>query len=200
MNKRKTHPGTDARRAGIIGAALDCFTETGYTGANMVDICRHAGVSTGSMYHHFTSKENLAAAVYMEGIRVYQEGLLKHLTAEREARKGISAMVRFHLQWIQDYRDWASFLMEHRYENFMFDTDEAFATLNRRFGGSISEWFEGHMQRGTIQKLPIDVLLSMILGPCQEYTRLYLTGKAGTPPDKAAALISGSLWRSLSAK
>lgn len=200
MNRRKTHPETDSRRAGIITAALDCFTETGYAGTGMADICRRAGVSTGSMYHHFTGKENLASAVYMEGIRVYQEGLLKRLTAERDARKGITAMVRYHLQWIQDNRSWASFLMEHRYEGFMTETGEAFEALNAHFGGSISGWFTGHIQRGTLQKLSIDVLLSLILGPCQEYTRLYLSGKAVTPPDKAAALISGSLWRSLSAK
>ena len=44
-----------------------------------------ARASIGSIYHHFRSKEQLAAALYVEGLRDYQEGAFSpNLTAAAE--------------------------------------------------------------------------------------------------------------------
>ena len=63
---------TDLRRQEIIKAALTCFIELGYNNTGISDILKRAGVTTGSLYHHFGSKGQLAGEVYLEGIREYQ--------------------------------------------------------------------------------------------------------------------------------
>jgi len=51
----------------------------------MADIRVRARASIGSIYHHFRSKEQLAAALYVEGLRDYQEGAFSpNLTAAAE--------------------------------------------------------------------------------------------------------------------
>ena len=67
------------RRDAILEAALDCFASYGFAKTTMDDIRLRAGASTGSLYHHFKSKEQLAAELYLEGVRRYQQGLRREL-------------------------------------------------------------------------------------------------------------------------
>ena len=49
------------RRAQIIEAALACFTRKGYNNTTMDDIVAESGLSKGSLYWYFKSKDNLFA-------------------------------------------------------------------------------------------------------------------------------------------
>ena len=50
-------------RARLLEVGIARFQEVGYERANVVDIARDAGVTTGALYHHFTSKLGLYAAI-----------------------------------------------------------------------------------------------------------------------------------------
>ena len=43
----------------ILRSAEECFGRYGYDGAGVAEICRRAGVTKGSFYHHFPSKQVL---------------------------------------------------------------------------------------------------------------------------------------------
>lgn len=57
---------SDQKRASILRAAKEHFLKSGYTGAGMADIARDADVSTATLYKHFSSKEDLFAAIVRE--------------------------------------------------------------------------------------------------------------------------------------
>ena len=46
----------------ILGAALRVFREKGYSATRIEDVCEAAGLTKGSFFHHFSSKEELAIA------------------------------------------------------------------------------------------------------------------------------------------
>lgn len=50
----------------ILATALHLFAERGYFATSVHDIRRAAGLSTGSIYHHFDSKEAIARALYAD--------------------------------------------------------------------------------------------------------------------------------------
>ncbi|MEU6366638.1 TetR/AcrR family transcriptional regulator [Streptomyces sp. NPDC046931] len=50
-------------RDALVAAARRIFERVGYLDARIVDIAAEAGVATGSFYTHFTSKEDVFAAV-----------------------------------------------------------------------------------------------------------------------------------------
>src|SRR5260370_40437117 len=54
----------ETSRAAIFGAALDLFQERGYEATTMRAIADRAGVSLGSSYHYFPSKEHLVLEFY----------------------------------------------------------------------------------------------------------------------------------------
>lgn len=60
-------------RATIIKAAADLFDRYGYGSTSLADIIAHAGVTKGSLYFHFASKEDLAHAVIQEQHKAWTE-------------------------------------------------------------------------------------------------------------------------------
>src|SRR5581483_1047209 len=53
-----------ARREQIIAAALACFARAGYHATTMADVATQAGVSKGTPYLYFESKEALFLALH----------------------------------------------------------------------------------------------------------------------------------------
>jgi TetR/AcrR family transcriptional regulator, transcriptional repressor of aconitase len=53
-----------ARRDQIIAAALDCFARSGYHATTMADVAAQAGVSKGTPYLYFDSKQALFLALH----------------------------------------------------------------------------------------------------------------------------------------
>jgi AcrR family transcriptional regulator len=60
----RRHQPAEARRGQILRAALSCFGEQGYHAATMDDLARAAGLSKGSLYWHFDSKEEVFLALF----------------------------------------------------------------------------------------------------------------------------------------
>jgi AcrR family transcriptional regulator len=58
----------DARPSELTAAALDLFVEKGFAATRLEDVAARAGVSKGTLYLYFNSKEALFKAVVEEGI------------------------------------------------------------------------------------------------------------------------------------
>ena len=54
---------SERSRTAILDAALELFSHRGYGATSMRDIAGKAGVSTGSVYHHFKDKESIFQAL-----------------------------------------------------------------------------------------------------------------------------------------
>jgi AcrR family transcriptional regulator len=64
-----------ARPAELMAAALELFVEKGFAGTRLDDVAAHAGVSKGTLYLYFDSKEALFKAVIQEAIvPILEEG------------------------------------------------------------------------------------------------------------------------------
>ncbi|GAB3569529.1 hypothetical protein GCM10027445_21520 [Amycolatopsis endophytica] len=62
-----------ARRLQIIDAALTAFARHGYAGATTAEICRIAGIGSGTFFHHFPTKDSVVAAILEQGTRETRE-------------------------------------------------------------------------------------------------------------------------------
>lgn len=57
-----------ARRALILGAAAEVFAERGFDGATTAEICRRAGIGSGTLFHYFPDKRSIFHALFAEDI------------------------------------------------------------------------------------------------------------------------------------
>jgi TetR/AcrR family transcriptional regulator len=58
----------EARPGELLDAALDLFVEKGYAATKAEEVARHAGVSKGTLFLYFSSKEELFKAVVRKNI------------------------------------------------------------------------------------------------------------------------------------
>ena len=180
-----------------MNAALDLFVTKGFLATTMDDVRRRSGASIGSIYHHFGSKEELAAALYVEGLRDYQNGYLGELDRHTGAEVAVKAVVRHHLNWIASNRDLARFLFQHRDPELRRATKRPVGAANRRFFKTVTSWLEDQVRRGTIRQLPHELYYGLWIAPVQEFGRRWLHGHADAPIDQAAGILADAAWRSL---
>jgi hypothetical protein len=101
---------------------------------------------------------------------------------------------------VEENPDWSRFLFLMRHADFMRSAEDEFAELNTKFFSGVSQWFAQQVNTGSIRTMPGDVFIAIVLGPCQEYTRLYIDGKACTPRQEAARELACAAWCALRAK
>jgi len=123
------------RRAQIIQAAMACFSRKGYTNTTMDDIVAESGLSKGTLYWYFNSKDDLfssaTAAFFEDFSQAALAGMEQFETATEKLRIGARIMVDltrkaeglfglFIEYWLQsEYREegrrfWADMLVEYQ--------------------------------------------------------------------------------------
>jgi AcrR family transcriptional regulator len=163
----------------------------------MAAIRERSGASTGSIYHHFQSKEQLGTAVYLEGIQDWQAGFIDELEQHDDAREGIQAIVRFHLDWVRENPDWSRYLFQMRRLEFMSAVEGEIKQLNDRFFKQVGAWFRKHIEAGHLKKLPKELFVSILMGPCQDFARQLISGPSRLDLDRAARALGEAAWNSL---
>jgi AcrR family transcriptional regulator len=69
----------EARPRELLDAALALFVEKGFTATRSEEVAARAGVSKGTLFLYFQSKEDLFKAVIRENIISYLERRARHL-------------------------------------------------------------------------------------------------------------------------
>jgi AcrR family transcriptional regulator len=190
-------PLRDDRRRDILNAALACFVEKGLVATTIEEIRLAAGASIGSLYHHFDSKDDLAAALYVEGLRDYQEGSVAQLRAHTGAEDGVKAAVVHHLRWVMCQHDLACFIFSMGGLSSPGPRANELRDLNQAFFGEYRRWLFRHIRSGEIRKVPPDLYYALWIGPAHELARHLLSGRVKTPWQQAADLLAESAWTAL---
>jgi AcrR family transcriptional regulator len=89
----KTRRG-ETSRAAILSAALDLFQERGYEATTMRAIAERAGVSLGSSYHYFPSKEHLVLEFYRHTHELHAAAIAPLLARERDLTSRLRGTIR----------------------------------------------------------------------------------------------------------
>lgn len=193
----KTRPA--GRRERILEAALDAFTERGYAATTIADVRARSGASVGSIYHHFGDKEGIAAALYVECLRDYQREFVEAFAPERSAERGVKAMVRQHLRWVESHPKAAAFLAHRHEAEVAAAAAERVRELNAQAFGAVREWLAEHVRAGRIKRMPLHLFYVVVLGPAQEFTRHWLRDPEANPIGPAQSVLAQAAWDALRA-
>jgi AcrR family transcriptional regulator len=190
---------TLARREEILGAALQCFHDLGYEKTTIADIKARAKVSTGSLYHHFSSKEQLFADLYLTAIRDTQASSLRALRRAKSAEQGVRSLVGSYLRWVHREPEKAAFLLTMRRAEFMDEVEAELEALNQELRTTLAEWTDRHVRAGELPLAKTDVLMALLVGPSEDFARRWLRGRTTTSLREAAELLGEAAWNSLHA-
>jgi AcrR family transcriptional regulator len=194
-----------AKKREILSKALECFAVHGLEHTTIDMIRAETGVSVGSLYHHFGSKDAIASALFIEGMRDFSQRVLEYLDRvassghqpSEKAERLIKALVYANVDWISDNPDWAQFVFHHRR---VVGKAGGAAALNRdvqSFFSKLAEVIWLYVQSGFIRKLPTQLYASFITGPVHDYARHWLAGRYEVPMQDVRELLAEGAWRAL---
>lgn len=90
----------------LLRIAGDLFRQKGYSATSIDDIARHCGITKGSLYHHFSGKEELALSALAQVHEYYRENIFSIIL--NHARPGKDELARFNAAV-------EVFFIQHRY-------------------------------------------------------------------------------------
>jgi AcrR family transcriptional regulator len=184
---------TAATTAAVVAAARDLFAEHGWASTSMDQVATAAGVTKGALYHHYTDKTALLAAVYEDQERRSMEHLLER-SAELDPDDPLEALRVGSRAFLEECLD---------------PTFRAIALIEAPAGLGWERWREidlahgfGLMQAavaaaveaGQLQALPVDQVSHLLLAALMEAA--LLLGRADDPHaalEQAAATFDALL-------
>jgi TetR/AcrR family transcriptional regulator, cholesterol catabolism regulator len=90
----------DTPRGKLLSAAARLFREQGYDRTTVRDIAAAVGIQSGSIFHHFSSKEEILFAVTMEVIRFNTERMRQAVASATDPQEQLRGLIRVELQTI----------------------------------------------------------------------------------------------------
>lgn len=188
---------TTSRQESILQAALQCFTELGLEGTTIRHIQERSGASVGSIYHHFGSKESIAASLLILGLQKYHAELQDRLNPEAGAEECIKTVVLSYAQWVSTNPDWARFMIFYRSKITEPQKLTQISEHNRKHIGFLFRLLQSFIQTGHIRALPAEIYPSLIMGSATDYAKKWLSGKASVDILKYSDAFAEAAWLSL---
>jgi len=111
INSASRAPRQDNRRQQLLDVAARLFRERGFHVTSMRDIAHEVGMLSGSIYYHFSSKEELLLAVYEEGLRHIAEQVDAAVAGRNTPWERLEAGCAAHLEALLELSDYTQVMI-----------------------------------------------------------------------------------------
>ena len=141
----------------LVRAAGKLFEEKGYQGASVRDIAHAVGMTSGSFFYHFATKEDVLFAVLEGGMKEGLQVVERKLEAARTPRERLHALIAGHLEALHSQysyahkvwlREWRQISPEKRVPL------EALSQSSKYVAGGSRASQEGRLDRGRCFVIP----------------------------------------------
>jgi AcrR family transcriptional regulator len=194
-------PRTDARAA-LLDAAARLFDTRGFAAVSIADLTAASGVSNGSIYHHFGAKEGVLAALVVDALAGYQDGLVAALDAHPgDPAAAVRGAVAFELAWFEAHPRAARLVIAHRDQVAASAAGgDRLRAINRPFTRRVRAWLaRGHDTGAIPRDVDLTLLHALVFAPARELGSLWLAGRVKGRPSARAAALGDAAWAGLQA-
>ncbi|MCL2912681.1 TetR/AcrR family transcriptional regulator [Shewanella corallii] len=166
---------TDKKQA-ILDAALTLFTEQGYHATSTASIAKAAGVATGTLFHHFASKDALLAELFLTVKQELAVEMQAGLKSESGLRHNAHHVWQTGMEWALDNPQKQLFFQQ-------FCMSPALSPEIRKMAmeevlGFLGDLLLQGQQAGEIADFPADLMLENCHGQFLAATRFFLDNPA----------------------
>jgi TetR/AcrR family transcriptional regulator, cholesterol catabolism regulator len=102
-------------REAILESAAQVFRQKGFHGASMADIAEAVQLQKASLYHHFSSKQDILLELLDRALEMVTKGMLQVMAQDVPAEEKLRLAMRSYLKTLSEQGDLVSvMLLEHR--------------------------------------------------------------------------------------
>ena len=181
----------------VLAAALPLFVAHGYAGASLEKVRRDAGVSNGSLYHHFPRRADLAARLLNAGMRQCQDAVLAVLPGTGAAEDVVRSVVTEQLRWVEEHPDLARWIFSDLPDEVLLAAEPDLGGNARRYAVAVGDWLDAQSRACAVIGGSFGVRHALWLGPAMEFARHWLRGRSRSRPTEVAADLAEGAWRAL---
>nr|WP_321268484.1 TetR/AcrR family transcriptional regulator [uncultured Sulfurimonas sp.] len=119
------------KREMILQTAMNLFIKKGIQSTSTASIAKKAGVATGTLFHHFKTKEELVYELYnliFDSLIKYHK---KHFKENNSAYERLKQLWFLNIEWGMKHIEYANFL--ERYAFHFYASDSAMQDASKRF-------------------------------------------------------------------
>jgi len=149
---------TISKKAAILNAALDLFTVTGFHNTSTAAIAREANVATGTLFHHFPSKERLIAALYQDIKHEFASALSRQLVDE-QGDTAFATIWTNGVSWLVLHPQKLAFILLCSHSLYFDKTTQM--DIWQQELGFINDLLAQGIESGRIKNLPISYLMTI---------------------------------------
>lgn len=183
-------------RARTLEAALELFMERGYFNTTIQDLGGLAGVSVGSIYHHFGSKTGVARALY-QGLMGELEAAIDEIAARPVSSADQCRAAMAHLLAFAEQRPRAmQFILEARHQEFL--PDEPPMCSAQPFV-RMRELVRRGIEHGEMRDIDVNVAATSLFGGALRLIAMRLDGALDTPLPEHLDDLWTCAWRGVAA-
>lgn len=145
---RKIDP--DGKMQQIVTVARSLFVEKGYHNVSIPQIVKAAGVSTGTIYNHFSSKEGLAAYIHDETLRSFEKHFNERLLDQDGAYAKLRCFAELVLEITEEQPEVMEYMLFMKHGEFLTESNPICSTQPfRRVQQIVAEGIEsGELRQG----------------------------------------------------
>ncbi len=176
---------------------MHAFNLAGYEATTVAAICQSSGVSNGSFFHHFGSKEGLAGSLFLAALGSYHAALVEKLRNSPQAPHGIARLIATHVGWVVANRAEARFMFEQVRSEWLIPIQVQQLTENTAFAKAIEAWCKPLIDKGELENTPPLVFFSQVIGPAQLVCRVWLSSPTDSDPTQHVEFFTNCAIRAL---
>jgi AcrR family transcriptional regulator len=162
---------TDKRQA-ILDSALALFVEQGFHATSTASIARAAGVATGTLFHHFPSKEALLASLFLGIKQEFADYLLQHTGRSGILKQDANDLWQAAIDWSLAQPPKQAFFQQYSQAPGLDPTIRAQAM--HEILGFIGELIAQGQQAGLLADYPLELMLENCHGQYLAATRFFV--------------------------
>ncbi|GAV25711.1 TetR family transcriptional regulator [Carboxydothermus islandicus] len=189
----KKTPETEIKQK-IYLSARKLFVEKGYHQTSIPDIVKDAGVSIGAIYHHFSSKEELARVIHEDAVESFLSRYQLQVEAKATAKEKIRGFVEMMFNWADEDLITVNYLLHARPKEIL---DCNFTICTAEGLEAVKKIVEFGQKEGTFKDADQILLAAFISGPVMRLIELKTDGIITQPLssiiDTTAQLIFDAL-------
>ena len=180
----------------ILAAATDLFLAAGVENVSVAEVCRAAGVSNGSFFHHFPSKEELALEITLALRREYWDRVLAAMESRKDAMKGIEGAIRAAFAYQKEFPDRYR-LSRSDDAPWMRGNEQRVRDDNAPYRGRAAQWIATHIAGQELPLLLPEIYGALLFGMPHWVARNANSGAAPTDFKVAADQLVQTIQKAL---
>ncbi|MDK2973862.1 MAG: hypothetical protein PWP08_233 [Methanofollis sp.] len=182
---------SEEKRKALMEAAIDLFSTQGFHATPTQQISDHAGVSAGTLFRYFRTKEELIDSLYTSIHRALADAVDEAIRPETPVEEQIKNVKRHVLQWM--FENPKKTLFFEQFSSSPNITERAKEEAVTRFP-ALDELYQKAVSRGILTGINREVFLANFWYPNFMLVHLHTFGRLQSGIEETIDQAVASMW------